>query len=240
MTKWSRRPTGVADSRSATHGRTLGYWRASTQSTKHSAVRRRRSCCSEPATTSVTGAIYQNLACISVAQLYRLRASRAYRERRIKYQATKPTPLSIGGAEKTGAGRAARLPAHRHGASGRSGWAFLLPMLEGMLAQFPFRIGAFISTTAASTSITWWLSCCADYSLNQTSPIRDAPQSVPVRGPPGTPRTPLACERPRRRRIAAPHRQCESWSPPDRSTRPAGRPPSFFVILTLDARVLHP
>ena len=31
-----------------------------------------------------------------MAHLYRLRASRAYRERRIKYQATRPTPVSIG------------------------------------------------------------------------------------------------------------------------------------------------
>src|SRR4029077_15710412 len=43
---------------------------------------------------------YQSLAGISVAQLYRLRASSAYRERRIRYQATRPTPLSIGERRK--------------------------------------------------------------------------------------------------------------------------------------------
>ena len=37
---------------------------------------------------------YQSLARISVAQLYRQRGSRAYRERRIKYQATRPTQVS--------------------------------------------------------------------------------------------------------------------------------------------------
>ena len=43
---------------------------------------------------------YQSLARISVAQLYRLRGSRAYRERRIKYQATRPTQVSIGERRK--------------------------------------------------------------------------------------------------------------------------------------------
>jgi hypothetical protein len=61
---------------------------------------------------------YQKLAGISVAHLYRLRASRAYRERRIKYQATRATAVSIGGAEKTRARRAPRIPAHRHGTPG--------------------------------------------------------------------------------------------------------------------------
>ena len=61
---------------------------------------------------------YQSLACISVAHLYRLRASRAYRERRIKYQATRPTPVSIGERRKPEPRGRARIPAHRHGASG--------------------------------------------------------------------------------------------------------------------------
>jgi hypothetical protein len=43
---------------------------------------------------------YQRLAEISVAQLYRLRGSREYRERRIKYQVTRPTPVSIGERRK--------------------------------------------------------------------------------------------------------------------------------------------
>ncbi len=43
---------------------------------------------------------YRSLARISVAQLYRLRASRTYRERLIQYQATRPTPVSIGERRK--------------------------------------------------------------------------------------------------------------------------------------------
>lgn len=115
---------------------------------------------------------YQNLACISVAQLYRLRASRAYRERRIKYQATKPTPVSIGERRKPEpGGRPGYLridTVHQGDQDGVKGvyhinavdevtqWevvgsveqiseAFLLPMLEGMLAQFPFQIRGFHS-----------------------------------------------------------------------------------------------
>src|SRR4029077_18449522 len=38
---------------------------------------------------------FQRLAEISVAHLYNLRRSRAYRQRRISYQPTKPTPVSI-------------------------------------------------------------------------------------------------------------------------------------------------
>jgi hypothetical protein len=43
---------------------------------------------------------FQSLARISVAHLYRLRSSRAYRERRIQHQATRPTPVSIGERRK--------------------------------------------------------------------------------------------------------------------------------------------
>jgi hypothetical protein len=39
---------------------------------------------------------YQRLATLSVAQLYRLRQNRTYRERRIRYQATRPTKVAIG------------------------------------------------------------------------------------------------------------------------------------------------
>jgi hypothetical protein len=43
---------------------------------------------------------YRRLAEISVGQLCRLRKSRANRERRIQYQATRPTPVSIGERRK--------------------------------------------------------------------------------------------------------------------------------------------
>jgi transposase InsO family protein len=115
---------------------------------------------------------YQSLACISVAHLYRLRASRAYRERRIKYQATRPTPVSIGERRKPEPrGRPGYLridTVHQGDQDGVKGvyhinavdevtqWevvgsveqiseAFLLPMLERMLAQFPFQILGFHS-----------------------------------------------------------------------------------------------
>jgi hypothetical protein len=45
-------------------------------------------------------AAYQRLAWISVAQLYRLRGSRVYRQRHIAYQATRPTAVSIGKRRK--------------------------------------------------------------------------------------------------------------------------------------------
>jgi transposase InsO family protein len=115
---------------------------------------------------------YQNLAGISVGHLYRLRASRAYRERRIKYQATRPTPVSIGERRKPEPrGRPGYLridTVHQGDQDGVKGvyhinavdevtqWevvgsveqiseAFLLPMLENMLAQFPFHIRGFHS-----------------------------------------------------------------------------------------------
>jgi transposase InsO family protein len=115
---------------------------------------------------------YQKLAGISVAHLYRLRASRAYRERRIKYQATRPTPVSIGERRKPEPnGRPGYLridTVHQGDQDGVKGvyhinavdevtqWevvgsveqiseAFLLPMLERMLAQFPFQIRGFHS-----------------------------------------------------------------------------------------------
>ena len=115
---------------------------------------------------------YQSLARISVAHLYRLRGSRAYRERRIKYQVTRPTPVSIGERRKPEPqGRPGYLridTVHQGDQDGVKGvyhinavdevtqWevvgsveaiseAFLIPMLEAMLAQFPFRIRGFHS-----------------------------------------------------------------------------------------------
>jgi len=115
---------------------------------------------------------YRSLAEISVAHLYRLRASRAYRERCIQYQATRPTPVSIGERRKPDPqGRPGYLridTVHQGDQDGVKGvyhinavdevtqWevvgavqqiseAFLLPMLEAMLAQFPFRIRGFHS-----------------------------------------------------------------------------------------------
>ena len=115
---------------------------------------------------------YRKLAGISVAHLYRLRASRAYRERRIKYQATRPTKVSIGERRKPEPqGRPGYLridTVHQGDLEGVKGvyhinavdevtqWqvvgataqiseAWLIPVLEAMLRQFPFRILGFHS-----------------------------------------------------------------------------------------------
>jgi transposase InsO family protein len=115
---------------------------------------------------------FQRLAEISVAHLYRLRASRAYRERHIKYQATRPTPVAIGERRKPQPnGRPGYLridTVHQGDQEGVKGvyhinvvdevtqWeivgaveqiseAFLLPLLAVLLAQFPFRILGFHS-----------------------------------------------------------------------------------------------
>ena len=45
-------------------------------------------------------AAYQRLAAISVAQLYRLRNTEAYRKRNTSYQPTRPTPIPIGERRK--------------------------------------------------------------------------------------------------------------------------------------------
>ena len=115
---------------------------------------------------------YQSLARISVAHLYRLRGSRAYRERHIQYQVTRPTRVSIGERRKPEPqGRPGYLridTVHQGDKDGVKGvyhinavdevtqWevvgsveaiseAFLIPVLEAMLAQFPFRIRGFHS-----------------------------------------------------------------------------------------------
>jgi len=115
---------------------------------------------------------YRRLAEISVAQLYRLRQSRIYRQRRVTYQPTRPTPVSIGERRRPEPnGRPGYLrvdTVHQGDRDGVKGvylinavdevtqWeivgataqiseAYLLPVLEAMLAQFPFRIRGFHS-----------------------------------------------------------------------------------------------
>jgi transposase InsO family protein len=115
---------------------------------------------------------YQQLARLSVAQMYRLRQSQRYREQRVRYQRTRPTAVSIGERRKPEPnGRPGYLrvdTVHQGDWDGVKGvyhinavdevtqWevvgatpqiseAFLLPVLEGMLAQFPFRIRGFHS-----------------------------------------------------------------------------------------------
>jgi transposase InsO family protein len=115
---------------------------------------------------------YERLANISVAQLYRLRQSGAYRKQRVDYQPTRPTHLSIGERRRPEPnGRPGYLrvdTVHQGDQDGVKGvyhinavdevtqWqvvgavpqiseAWLLPVLEAMLAQFPFRIYGFHS-----------------------------------------------------------------------------------------------
>jgi transposase InsO family protein len=115
---------------------------------------------------------YEGLARLSVAQLYRLRKSRTYRQRRIVYQPTRPTQVAIGERRQPDPqGRPGYLrvdTVHQGDREGVKGlyhinavdevtqWqvvgataqiseAWLMPVLEAMLAQFPFRIRGFHS-----------------------------------------------------------------------------------------------
>ena len=115
---------------------------------------------------------YERLARLSVAQLYRFRQSREYRKRRMEYQPTRPTPTAIGERRRPEpGGRPGYLrvdTVHQGDLDGVKGvyhinavdevtqWqvvgavaqiseAWLIPVLEAMLAQFPFAIRGFHS-----------------------------------------------------------------------------------------------
>lgn len=115
---------------------------------------------------------YERLARLSVAQLYRLRKSRTYRQRRVAYQPTRPTAVAIGERRKPDPqGRPGYLrvdTVHQGdwdgvkglyhinavdevtqwqivGATAQISEAWLMPVLEAMLAQFPFHIRGFHS-----------------------------------------------------------------------------------------------
>jgi transposase InsO family protein len=117
-------------------------------------------------------AAYQRLAGISVAHLYRLRNTEAYRKRNTSYQPTRPTAAPIGERRKPRPqGKPGYLridTVHQGDQDGRKGlyhinavdevtqWEivastpqiselWLLPVLEAMLQQFPFAIRGFHS-----------------------------------------------------------------------------------------------
>jgi hypothetical protein len=117
-------------------------------------------------------AAYVRLASISVAHLYRLRNSSAYRKRNTSYQPTRPTPIPIGERRKPqprGEPGFLRIDTvHQGDQQGRKGlyhinavdevtqWEivaatpqiselWLLPVLESILQQFPFVIRGFHS-----------------------------------------------------------------------------------------------
>jgi len=115
---------------------------------------------------------YKRLAAISVAHLYNLRNSAGYRRQRIEYTATRPTPVNIGERRKPAPdGRPGFIridTVHQGDLDGVKGvyhinavdqvtqWqvvgsaahiseAWLLPVLEAILAQFPFQVRGFHS-----------------------------------------------------------------------------------------------
>jgi transposase InsO family protein len=115
---------------------------------------------------------FQQLAAISVAQIYRLRKSACYRTIHLTYHHTRPTPVAIGERRKPDPqGRPGYLrvdTVHQGDLDGVKGlyhinavdevtqWqivgatpyiseAWLMPVLEAMLAQFPFQIRGFHS-----------------------------------------------------------------------------------------------
>ena len=116
---------------------------------------------------------FANLARLSVAHLYRLRASRIYRQHRIVVQPTRPSPVSIGERRRPDPkGRPGYLridTVHQGedlggtkgvyhinavdevtqwevvGAAPQISEAWLIPVLKAVLAQFPFRIRGFHS-----------------------------------------------------------------------------------------------
>ena len=117
-------------------------------------------------------AAYQRLAGISVAHLYRLRHTEAYRKRNTSYQPTRPTPIAIGERRKPrpqgSPGYLRGDPVHQGDQDGRKGvyhinavdevtqWEivaavpqisewWLIPVLEDLLQQFPFVIRGFHS-----------------------------------------------------------------------------------------------
>lgn len=115
---------------------------------------------------------YERLSGISVAHIYNLRKRRGYRERRLHFEKTRPTPTAIGERRRPDpAGRPGYLrvdTVHQGDLDGVKGvyhvnsvdevtqWeivgataqiseAWLKPLLESMLEQFPFRIRGFHS-----------------------------------------------------------------------------------------------
>lgn len=115
---------------------------------------------------------YQRLAGISAAHIYNLRKSRRYREKRIRYEKTRPVQVAIGERRRPDPqGKPGYLrvdTVHQGdldgvkgvyhinavdevtqwqvvGATAQIGESWLLPVLEAILAQFPFRILGFHS-----------------------------------------------------------------------------------------------
>jgi hypothetical protein len=128
---------------------------------------------------------FQRLADISASHIYNLRRSTAYRKVRVRVEHTKGSKVSIGERRRPnpqgrpGYLRVDTVPQGQH--DGEAGvyhlnavdtvtqWEVvgctetiserhLIPVLEAMLHQFPFRILGFTATTGRSFSTTrWWI-----------------------------------------------------------------------------------
>jgi hypothetical protein len=124
-------------------------------------------------------AAYQRLAAISVAHLYRVRHSAAYRKRNTSYQPTRPTPIPIGERRKPqpqGSPGYLRIDTvhqgdhegpkglyHTHAVDQMTQWEIVAASLRTLVAAgagSPARavsisgFAVFLPTTAASSSIT--------------------------------------------------------------------------------------
>ncbi|MFZ0590176.1 MAG: hypothetical protein WAM39_06820 [Bryobacteraceae bacterium] len=115
---------------------------------------------------------FERLAGISVAHIYNLRKNRSYREKRLRYEKTRPVQIGIGERRRPepngkpgylrvdtvhqGDLEGAKGVYHINavdevtqwqviGATAQIGEKWLIPVLEAMLAQFPFRIRGFHS-----------------------------------------------------------------------------------------------
>ena len=114
-----RIPAGDAF-RACTRGGTSSCWPKWMKPMRRSADQRRRRSCTG-SFTSLENREYERLARLSVAHLYNLRKTGTYRKRRVVYQGTRPTAVSIGETAEAGPARPARIPARRHGPPGRPG-----------------------------------------------------------------------------------------------------------------------
>jgi transposase InsO family protein len=115
---------------------------------------------------------YERLATISAAHIYNLRKSRTYRQKRVRYEKTRPVPVAIGErrppkpegkpgylrvdtvhqGDQDGVKGVYHINAVDEvtqwqvvGAAAQISEAFLLPVLESMMEQFPFTIRGFHS-----------------------------------------------------------------------------------------------
>ncbi|MDZ7813335.1 MAG: integrase [Ideonella sp.] len=149
---------------------------------------------------------YERLAGLSVSHLYNLRKSNNYQAQRTHFTKTRPVcnPIGVRNPPRPN-GRAGWVridSVHQGDLDGVKGvyhitcvdsvsqWqveacvqgiseAFLLPVLEAVLAQFPFVIEGFHSDNGSSTSITRWPSCWTSCALSRPNHARATATTTP-------------------------------------------------------------